>query len=227
LKWAEKLAIKHSNMVVADSKPIKEYLDNKYAIRANFIAYPAEIVSRFSTGTLKQFKLEANNYYLLIARFQPDNNLEMAIQGVIDSDTDKPLVIVGDYNNKYGKYLKSKYKHKKILFLGKIYDKQVLDDLRHYSSLYFHGHSAGGTNPSLLEAMAASAVICAHNNEFSRSVLGEHAYYFNNSSEITSILDEHQSEVIKVSWVEANLEKLRNYYGIDSIINSYYKLFNS
>jgi len=226
LKWAEKLAVKQSDIVVADSKPIKEYLDKKFSINTKFIAYPAEKVNLFSKEVLKQFNLEADNYYLLIARFQPDNNLEMVIKGVLASDSKKPLVIVGDHNNRYGEYLKSNYRHKRILFLGRIYDKQILDALRYFSTLYFHGHSAGGTNPSLLEAIAASAVICAHNNEFSRSVLGEDSFYFNNSKEITSILNGVLKKDSKLNWIKNNLLKLRNHYTKDMIIDSYYKLFN-
>jgi len=226
LKWAERLAIKSSQIVVADSKPIKEYLDKKYSISSHFIAYPAEIVNHFNGEVLKQFNLEPNNYFLLIARFQPDNNLEMVIKGILTSASKKPLVIVGNHNNKYGNYLKKKYENNRILFLGKIYDKQKLDNLRHFATIYFHGHSAGGTNPSLLEAMAAGTVICAHNNKFNLSILGKDAFYFCNEKDIVVILNNPIKNKKVIEWLANNKRKIEEQYNPNLIIDKYYKLFN-
>ncbi len=225
LKKAEKLAIKHSDVVIADSKPIKSYLDKKYQLSSNFIAYPATIFENSDDSVLAKFNLTKEKYYLLIARFQPDNNLEMIIQGVLASETNTPLLIVGDDNNRYGRYLQKKYSSDKIFFLGKIYDQTELNNLRYYCLLYFHGHSAGGTNPSLLEAMASSCVICAHNNDFNRAVLGEDAFYFKNRTEIASVLNSFSEKLPKVTWIKNNLNKLRNEYNLSNIIDQYYKLF--
>ncbi len=224
LKHAEKLAVKHSNQLIADSLPIKNYLDKKYNKQAAFIPYPADIFNNPDKTKLNPFNLKPQDYYLLIARFQPDNNLEATIKGVINSKYDKPLIIVGDYNNRYGRFLRKKYNHKQVIFAGKIYDKTVLDNLRYFSSLYFHGHSAGGTNPSLLEAMAASSVICAHNNEFNNAVLGEDAYYFNNEKDITEILNGKTNNFLNKQWISNNLNKLRENYTLDKIVGSYIRL---
>lgn len=224
LKYAEKLAIKNSNIIIADSKPIKQYLDNKYKINAEYIAYPAQIFKNPNISILDKYKLKKKKYLLLIARFQPDNNIETIIDGVLNSNIEKPLLIVGDNKSKYGKYLTKKYKDKRIVFLGKIFDKSELDNLRYFSSLYFHGHSAGGTNPSLLEAMATSCIICAHDNEFNSSVLGSDAYYFNNKSNISGILNIKDEKEAKINWIENNIKKLHNDYNLDVLINKYYKL---
>jgi hypothetical protein len=224
LKHAEKLAVKYSRWVIADSKPVKHYLDKKYAINSVFIPYPATIFNNPDESVLKRFNLEKNNYYLLIARFQPDNNPETVIQGLIGSKTSRPLVIIGDYNNRYGKYLQKKYHDERIRFLGRIYDKSVLDNLRHFSALYFHGHSAGGTNPSLLEAMAASAVICAHDNKFNRSVTGNDALYFKNAETVTEIIESGFKKSSKPEWISNNLNKLREDYNMDKIVGQYLTL---
>ncbi len=225
LKYAEKLAAKKSSILIADSRPIKVYLDNKYKTNVEFIPYPAEIFKNPDIRYLDKYKLKRNNYLLLIARFQPDNNFEMIIDGVLDSTLNKPLLIVGDNNSKYGKYLKKKYKNKRIVFLGKIYNKVELDNLRHFSALYFHGHSAGGTNPSLLEAMAASCIVCAHDNEFNYSVLGSDAYYFKNKTDISKVLNNNKSWNRTDKWIENNNSKLRKEYNLDDLVNKYYKLF--
>jgi len=225
LKWAEKLAIKHSDVVIADSKPIKTYIDNKYHIQSVFLAYPALLFKSPNERILDQYHLIKEDYYLLIARFQPDNNLEMIIKGVFRADRSKKLVVIGDHQNRFGRYLTKKYHDNNIVFLGKLYDKVVLDNLRYFSALYFHGHSAGGTNPSLLEAMAASSVVCAHDNEFNRSVLESNAYYFKNENDIVNIINKSNEKSTNSDRIINNLNKLRSHYQLNDIIQGYYKLF--
>ncbi|RLD45718.1 MAG: glycosyltransferase family 1 protein [Bacteroidetes bacterium] len=225
LKYAEQLAVNNSDVIIADAKPIKRYFEKKYDTNVEYIAYPAKIFDSPESAVLKKHKLSRNNYSLLIARFQPDNNLEMIIKGTVASKSTLPLLIVGDYDNKYGRHLLKKYKDKRIVFLGKIFDKKELDNLRYFSSIYFHGHSAGGTNPSLLEAMATSCIICAHNNEFNKSVLDNDAWYFTHEDDISALLNSENDRGDKANWIENNLDKLRNNYNLDVIINDYQKLF--
>ncbi len=226
LKYAEKLAVKHSNIIIADSKPIKQYLDKKYNIQAEFIPYPAFIFKDPDGSVIKKFGLKQDGYYLLIARSQPDNNPETIIKGVINSNTDKPLIIIGNYNNKYGKYLKRSYESDQVIFAGAIYDKKILDNLRYFSSIYFHGHSAGGTNPSLLEAMAASCTICAHDNEFNKAVLGHDAFYFKTENDIISVLNADDIMKEKDKWIKNNIVKLQENYNLPNLVAKYYNLFH-
>ncbi len=161
---------------------------------------------------------------MLIARLQPDNNIETIITGVVESNSTLPLLIVGDYNNKYGRYLKKKYRDNRIVFLDKNFNETDLNNLRYFSSLYFHGHSAGGTKSSLLEAMATSRTVCAHNNEFNKSVLGDEALYFKDKNDISRFLNNETVRELKTEWIENNLNKLKNSYNMDYIINKYQKL---
>ena len=224
LKFAEKLAVNNSDVIIADSKPIKQYFEKKYDTNVEYIAYPAIAFENPNSASLKKYQQEKYSYYLLIARFQADNNLETIIKGVLQSRSTFPLLVVGDYENTYGHYLRKTYRNKRILFLGKIYKKEELDNLRHYSHLYFHGHSAGGTNPSLLEAMAASCVICAHNNVFNKSVLENDACYFSNENDISKILDHEEEINEKDNWIMNNLKKVHVNYNMDLIVNKYKKL---
>jgi len=224
LKYAENLAVNNSDVLIADSKPIKQYLDSKYKINAEFIAYPAEIFEEPDVAVLEKYRLKQKNYLLLIARFQPDNNFEIIIEGVLKSNSKKSLLIIGDNKNSYGRYLKNKFNDSRIVFIGKVYNKPELDNLRYFSYLYFHGHSVGGTNPSLLEAMATQCVICAHNNEFNKSVLGSDAFYFNNIEDITVLINNVDNNNEKQSWISNNLDYLRSNNKMDDLINKYYNL---
>ena len=107
----------------------------------------------------------AYNYDMLIARFEPENNIEMILKAFAASTTPRQLLLVGNHTHtEFGTNMFEQYAtDKRVRFMGAIYDQTALDNLRYYSNLYFHGHSVGGTNPSLLEAMGFYALICYHN----------------------------------------------------------------
>ena len=121
---------------------------------------------------------------------EPENNVEVILSGFLQSHTNKKMIVIGNIDTKYGKYIQSKFTDDRIIYLGYIHDIDVLNSLRFYCYLYFHGHSVGGTNPSLLEAMGSSSLICAHNNPFNKDVLEENAFYFSCSDHITEILNQ-------------------------------------
>jgi len=224
LKYAERTAVRSNDLLIADSEAIQDYVSQTYDKEAVFIPYGAIIFNDSDQIKLIDFNLTANSYYLLISRFQPDNHIEEIIKGVMLSVSELPLLIIGNYNNKYGNYLYKTYNSASIRFLGTIFNINTLNHLRFFSKLYFHGHSSGGTNPSLLEAMASSAIICAHNNPFNSSVLRENAYYFKDEIEIADIIN-RQNDDLKSVWIKANIESLISTYNWDIIINTYYELF--
>jgi len=225
LKFAEKKAVKSSDYLVADSLGIKQYLQEKYNIHADYIAYGAEPFCKQNADLLLEYNVEKNNYNLLIARFEPENNIEVILNGIADSKDDKVFLVVGNNDNDFGNYLKKKFsKHQNIRFTGGIYNKEHLDNLRYFSNLYFHGHSVGGTNPSLLEAMAAKALIIAHNNEFNNAILRENAFYFLNAADV-----KHLTETIKrknyEQIVQDNFDTIAKEFNWNKINESYLKLF--
>lgn len=221
LKKAEALAAKHGDILVADSQVIQQYLEEKYNKKASFIPYAAELFTKPDAGRLNQLSLQPNSYYLLIARMVPENNIETVISGYLASSKTYPLVIIGNTSNRFGKHLVSKYKHPSILFPGAVYDEALLNNLRYHCSAYFHGHSAGGTNPSLLEAMACGCNIIAHDNPFNRAVLGDDADYFKNESAITALLDQPADGLLKEKRKKSNAEKITRLYGTERIIAAY------
>ena len=221
LKKAELLAANHADVLVADSPEIQKYLFEKYGKSSVYIPYGATVFETPDTESLKRVKLQPHFYYLMIARIEPENNLETVIKGCHLSKSDFPLVIVGNINNKYGRYLQSKYAATKTIFLNGIYDQEILNNLRYFSSIYFHGHSVGGTNPSLLEAMACNCYVVAHNNHFNRSVLENEGEYFKNPVDISEIINDSKNEMIIHRWKKTNEERIRTKYNKHKVIDRY------
>ena len=224
LKIAEYLGIIFSNHLIADSLGIQEYLLNKYQIASTYIPYGAYPFETPDPSVLTTYNVGQYAYNMLIARLEPENNVDTILAGVSQTQTNLPFLVIGKHTTKYGEFLRAKYAaFNNIRFIGGIYDITALNNLRYYSNIYFHGHSVGGTNPSLLEAMGSMAFICAHNNIFNRSILGPDAYYFENSLQVKVLLG--YSKQNHKSFINCNLEKIRNTYSWDKIIEQYEKHF--
>ncbi|MGB1040161.1 MAG: DUF1972 domain-containing protein [Flavobacteriales bacterium] len=221
LKKAEKWAVRRSDFLIADSIGIQDYLKNKYQVKSTFIPYGAEVFKSPDNSILEKYKLTEKGYNLAIARFEPENNLKEIIEGHLLNNKET-LVVIGNTDTKYGNKLVAKYKSR-VSFLGSIYDMNILNNLRFFSNLYFHGHSVGGTNPSLLEAMACSCNIIAHDNPFNRAVLNEDASYFKSKKDISDILISKQE---KNSRAENNLAKIESVYSFHSVHNKLLDLFS-
>ncbi|MDR3272611.1 MAG: DUF1972 domain-containing protein [Flavobacteriaceae bacterium] len=224
LKAMEKLAISHSDFLIVDSIGIQNYLEITYKKKSEYIAYGASLFSSPDEKILSDYNLKPFSYHLLIARMEPENNIDVIIKGVLKSQKDKPLILIGNHaDTHYGKYLHETYKNSdKIRFVGTIYNMNILNNLRYFSDLYFHGHSVGGTNPSLLEAMASNCLIVANDNIFNRSVLDGNAYYFSNADEICAITN-NISKKNHLNLIEENRKKIRNEYSWEVINNKYLK----
>ena len=160
---------------------------------------------------------------MLIARLEPENSIEVILDGVAQSQIKRKFLVIGKHETKYGEYLKEKFKDDtNIIFVGGVYNQSKLDNLRNFSNIYFHGHTVGGTNPSLLEAMGSKALICANNNEFNSAILGEDALYFNVSNEVTKVL-ESVNKKDYLNFIDNNIDKIKNIYEWETIIDQYEK----
>jgi glycosyltransferase involved in cell wall biosynthesis len=227
LKYAEKLAVRNGGHLIADSIPIKMYLQSRYNVEATYIPYGAKILNDPDVALLKDYELIPYNYDLLIARLEPENSIEIILEGVARSKSARTFLVIGNCETKYGTYLQNKFSgFRNIRFLNSIYDINVLNNLRYFCCVYFHGHSVGGTNPSLLEAMASSALVCAHDNIYNASILGDNAYYFRETEQVAAVLDSvirHDAgNRLKIS---KNLQAIRTFYTWDNIINDYIRHF--
>lgn len=224
LRYAEKLAVKHSDYYVSDSLVIKSYLKDKYNINSCYIPYGADVFSEEEREQIDHNEVLKEDYFLLMARMEPENNIETILQGFNNSNSDKKFVVLGDVNNRFGKYITNRFhRDERINFKGSIFDTPYVRQLQNNSYLYFHGHSVGGTNPSLLEAMASEALIAAHNNPFNKAVLNADAYYFSNANEVKSLVETVQRNGDNKMMIRNNLQKIRYQFNWESIIDQYEK----
>ncbi|PSL24791.1 DUF1972 domain-containing protein [Dyadobacter jiangsuensis] len=227
LKWAEYLGTVYSDHWIADSLGIQDYLANKYKIPSTYIPYGAFPFEAPSVEILKQYDLVPYGYNMLIARLEPENNVDTILEGVSKASIKNPFLVVGKHATKYGEYLKNKYSSSKnIHFIGGIYDINALNNLRYYSNIYFHGHSVGGTNPSLLEAMASQTLICANQNEFNSTILEDDALYFRNADDVRKCIETVRKDQ-HTPYVANNLHKIKHIYEWNNIIDQYENHFRT
>jgi glycosyltransferase involved in cell wall biosynthesis len=220
LRYAERWAALHSDALIADSRGIQDYLQQKYNKPSAFIAYGAIPFHDADDSVPARFSLGNYNYNLLIARMEPENNIETIIKGHLQASRKIILAIIGGTGNNYGKKLRSAYESEYIRFIGPVYDMASLNSLRYFSQLYFHGHSVGGTNPSLLEAMASRALIVAHDNVFNKSVLANDAFYFSSPAEIAAVIDGPVTKSDCTAMLNNNMDRIRNEYSWQQVTNA-------
>lgn len=229
LAWEECVTVKYSRYLIADNVGIQDYYKSKYGKESTLLAYGADIPQNYDERHISELGLINYSYFLLVARMESENNITMAIEGYLASKWKgrKPLIVVGNPTTRYGKELVATYgKETAVRFIGGIYDKDKLNSLRHYSFAYFHGHSVGGTNPSLLEAMACGCFVLAHDNVFNKVVLGINAFYYTNERSIALILNNMDETIVeKEAFIDNNLQTIKERYSWEKLADAYEKYF--
>ena len=222
LKYAEKLAVKHSHFYISDSKVIKDYLGDKYHINSEYIPYGADVLSEIEREQLDSSMAKKEDYFLLMARMEPENNIEAILEGFNNSNSHRKFKVLGDTGNRFGQYIRHRFKNdERIQFKGAIFDTPKVRALQNNSYLYFHGHSVGGTNPSLLEAMASEALIAAHDNPFNKSVLHSDAFYFSDADGVRHLVENVQRKETELNMVKNNLNKIAFQFNWEKIVDEY------
>lgn len=178
LKFSEKIAVKYSDTIIADNQAIADYVQSEYGVNAEVIAYGGDhaVVSELTTSD--------EGYALALCRIEPENNVELILEAF--SQTNKCLRFIGNWNNsKFGLDMKEKYgKFPNIEIVDPIYDVTELFHLRTKCSCYVHGHSAGGTNPSLVEMMHFAKHIIAFDCNYNRASTEDKANFFADENEL-------------------------------------------
>ena len=224
LKYAEKLAVRHSDFCITDSVVIQNYLSEKYKIDPAYIPYGADLLQQQTTKSSENYSVEKEEYFMLMARMEPENNVETILEGFHNSNSLKKIIVVGNTKNKFGKYLVNKFKKdERIKFAGSIFVPQDVNNLLANAYIYFHGHSVGGTNPSLLQAMANKVLIAAHSNAFNRAILQNDALYFSDFRDVQNIIDNVQLGEKEEMMIRNNLEKISCEFNWKKIIDQYEK----
>lgn len=233
LKLMFYLSAKLSPYILADSKGIEKLFREKFKRKKRietieYGAYLNEAVGLESdkiNAILDKYNLKKREYHLVVSRLEPENNVDVVIGGYKKSDAKYPLVIVGNLQETNYINLLRASQSEEIIFLNGIYDKYELSVVRANAFSYFHGHAVGGTNPSLLEAMASKNLCICHENEFNNAVVGENGLYFNSEEEIAKIIPEIEANDYS-KMKEGVFELVKRHYNWQEIGKRYISYFN-
>lgn len=231
-KAMEYFSVHVPDRVIADAVGIRDHLERRHGKLTNcdVIAYGASVVQDTpDKNLLAEWGLEPSGYHLVVCRLEPENHVLEIIKGYCQSSTQRPLVILGNQHadTPYVKMIRG-LASDRVRFIGTVFDKQRLDALRFHSFTYLHGHSVGGTNPSLLEAMGCGNIVIAHDNEFNKEVLGAFGRYFHAPSDIPALINEVEAmpDSKKLEARSQIRERVSRMYSWDLIASQYLTLLH-
>lgn len=226
----EKAACILSTHLIADNPGIETHLLSRLTRRKmTMIPYGAEPFESHQAPVVNGVEVEPFSYMIVVARPEPENSIAEIVRAY-DRVGKGKLLILGRYNivkNRYHKLVKS-YESSKIVFLGPIYNQKVVSCLRHNSTAYLHGHQVGGTNPSLVEALASGCGVIAYDNSFNKWVAKDAALYFKNEEELEKCICKIESDSeIRKRLAEAATVQFRSRFRWDKILGQYQILIDS
>jgi len=229
--WASKLATKLYDEIINDSIVMADFYKKVFNTDSIVIAYGANIHYSKNPELIKNWHLDKNGYYLVVGRLIPDNNSDVIVREFLKSNSKKKLVIVGDvpYKDEYADKIKS-LNDDRLIFTGYITAQDCLAELFCNCFAYIHGHEFGGTNPTMLQAMASGCAILALDTPFTREMcLNEkHAIYFtknvNHLKQIIEYIENDDSILEKLK--ETSRNRIIENYTWDRITYQYLTLFN-
>lgn len=239
LRYCEKCLVLNADLAVCDSQNIEKYILEAYPSmrgKTTYIAYGADVSpSACSEEKLEKwlgkYGLERQNYYLIVGRFVPENNYETMISEFMKSKTKKPLIIISNVEkNQFYEQLKAKTRFdtdERIQFVGTVYDQELLKKIREEAFAYIHGHEVGGTNPSLLEALASTKINLLLGVGFNREVGADEALYWEKAlGNLSGLIDfiEKKESAEKLMQLEAK-KQIMERFTWRAICASYEELF--
>jgi glycosyltransferase involved in cell wall biosynthesis len=222
LRAAARWSVRLADDVIADSEAIAKHIRNTYGRESTFIAYGAPIL-RPAADRLPEIGLVPGRFHLVVSRFEPENNLAAIVEGYGSASMSLPLVVVGSARHA------SAYRARVmgsagpgVRFLGVVWDQELLDQLYGHCATYVHGHSVGGTNPSLLRAMGAGAPIIAYDVVFNRETARDAARYFRTATEVASALTADEGDpVAAAARGELGRARAADHYVWDDVARGY------
>lgn len=216
LKYSERLAVKYSDTVIADNQAIADYVNEEYAVQSAVIAYGGD----HAVG--KDMICSDAGFALALCRIEPENNVEMILNAF--SHTTKPLKFIGNWaNSEFGRQMKAKYSSfENIELIDPIYDIEKLSLLRASCSFYVHGHSAGGTNPSLVEMMHFGKTIMCFDCNYNRASTEDKAGFFSDSVDLVANINAKKA----FDNGQAMLDIAQRRYTWDIVRNQYFDLIS-
>ena len=242
-KISEQMMIKHSDLLICDSRNIEKYIHEsyeKYKPKTTFIAYGAETrkskLANNDDKLLEWYKekgLTSNSYYLVVGRFVPENNYETMIREFMLSKSKRDFALITNVSDKFLDELKVKTgfdKDSRIKFVGTVYDKELLMKIRENAYGYFHGHEVGGTNPSLLEALGSTDLNLLLDVGFNKEVAEDSAVYWTkDNGNLANLIDlVEKMDPTEIIQLGKNAKaRIHNFYSWKYIVNKYESVFLS
>lgn len=219
---AESLAVRLSDALIADAEGIQDYYTDEFGIETTLLAYGAPILEGGGSSRIAGLGLQSKGYHLVVARFLPENHVHMIVEGYTNSRAKLPLIVVGShpYAEEYTAALHA-MGDDRVQFIGGVWDQDLLDELYANALVYWHGHSVGGTNPSLLRAMGAGAATNAFDVRFNREVLGSAGEYFASAADIPALADAAETNIDGVTCRGAASVVRARHYDWDDIARGY------
>lgn len=238
-KYSEKKMVLGSDLIVCDSKNIEKYIQETYGVKnTTFIAYGADLtLSKLSDNDeklvswYKEKGLKKKEYYLVVGRFVPENSFEVMIREFMKSNSKKDFALITNVNDKFLNELEGKlhFKNdKRIKFVGTVYDQELLKKIRENAYAYFHGHTVGGTNPSLIEALGSTDLNLLVDVGFNREVAEDCAFYWTKEDgDLSTLIDkveQFSKHDINALGTKAK-QRVKDAYSWNYICNKYVKIW--
>ena len=228
LRFSEKLAVKYADIVITDNKVIQNYVSSKYGIASTLIAYGGDhaVGAPLSKEILSQHPYLDSNYVFTVCRIEPDNNIQLILEAVARQNK-LQLILVGNWqDSQYGLDIYAKYSGiDHIHLLDPIYDQTILNEIRSNCLAYVHGHSVGGTNPSLVEAMCLGLPIFAYAADYNKETTENAAEYFSDADELKQLIVSCSEETLLANGLKMSEIATRRYQW-QGIVAQYAELLN-
>jgi len=229
-KIAARLSTILFDQIINDSEEMRKVYLKTFKKESVVIAYGATIKKSEDPSLIQQWLINPKEYYLVVGRMIPDNNADIIVKGFLTSNSTKKMVVVGDvfYKDKYADELKA-LKDDRLIFTGYVHDPQVLAALYQHCYVYVHGHEFGGTNPTMIKAMAYGCAILALNTVFNKEMLSNNSYgiYFEKNQAAVrqqiDYADQHPKQIEKLS--QNSHLGITDKYNWDCITNQYLDVF--
>lgn len=227
-RFAEEFGVRQADALIADAPGIADYYDHQFGVPTELIRYGAPVLGDLPVDGVEKLGLTPGGFHLVVARFEPENHVLEIVEGYRRSTATMPLAVVGSapYSAEYTQRIHDAAGgDPRIRFLGGIYDQELLDALYAHSFTYIHGHSVGGTNPSLLRAMGAGAAVVAYDVTFNREVLDSQGWFFENARDLTALLAGVESDVHRAQDLGlAGKQRVSEVFRWDRVADDYERL---
>jgi len=211
---AEELGVRWADALIADAPGIAAYYDHQFGVPTELIRYGATILRTAGTEGITALGLEPGGYHLVVARFEPENHVAEIVHGYHASAAVKPLIIVGSapYAAEYTRRVEDVARRDpRIRTLGGVWDQDLLDELYFHAFTYLHGHSVGGTNPSLLRAIGAGTPVIGYDVGFNREVVAGRGRFFRTAAEVGAAVEDAEARgdgtAAEGSWLREHAER--------------------